>query len=234
MLERPPKGGLFFKYSGKSQEPAVESAGLNTIHHILENKIQMRKYPLSIFFILLVSTAVIAGDDVTTTAPDIVQTCVACHGEKGNSKIELNPILAGQHFYYLYTQLRDFKEGRRDNAIMTPLASSLEKEVMQTIAQYYSEQTWPGTDYQATREQIALGKQVVNSGQCVACHLGGFEGNSRVPRLAGQHYEYLVKTMMDFKNKTRTNAAAKASLFATYSEEEIKAVAAYLSGFKEE
>ncbi len=29
-----------------------------------------------------------------------------------------NPILAGQEFYYLYVQLKDFKSGLRKNAVM--------------------------------------------------------------------------------------------------------------------
>ena len=104
---------------------------------------------------------------------------------------------------------------------------------MQLIAEYFSEQTWPETNFKAKNEQIVTGKKVIDAGQCVACHLGAFNGNSRVPRLANQHSEYLNKTMLDFKNKIRTNSAAKGSLMATFSDEEISAVADYLGGFRE-
>ena len=33
-------------------------------------------------------------------------TCVACHGEDGNSQVGLWPSLAGQNFKYLKNQLR--------------------------------------------------------------------------------------------------------------------------------
>ena len=39
---------------------------------------------------------------------DLLEQCVACHGDKGASKKPEFPILAGQHFYYLYVQLKDF------------------------------------------------------------------------------------------------------------------------------
>jgi cytochrome c553 len=50
-----------------------------------------------------------------------------------------------------------------------------------------------------------------------------------VPRLAGQHPEYLKRTMLDFKNKARTNAPAMVALFATFSEQEIAGLADYLA-----
>jgi len=161
-----------------------------------------------------------------------LQTCVACHGPAGKSVVSIYPHLAGQHFYYVYTQLKDLKSGLRSNPVMSPLASVLKKEDMQLIAEYYSRQSWPKTNSKATKEQIILAKKVIDSGQCVACHLGGFEGNSRVPRLAGQHATYLETTMLDFKNKVRNNSPSKSALLATFSEAEIKAVAAYLSGLK--
>ncbi len=42
---------------------------------------------------------------------------------------------------------------------------------------------------------------------CAACH--GGDGNSAAgdfPRLAGQHYDYLVKAMKDYKSGARKNA----------------------------
>lgn len=196
----------------------------------------------NLFVVILLGTLaslnnpVLAESEEDKFAPvrDKLNTCVACHGEKGQSKIPTNPILAGQEFFYLYTQLKDFKSGLRENAIMEPIASSMKKDEMQLIAEYFSKQEWPDIDCKAESGDIKTGKQVVNSGQCVACHLGSFKGNSRVPRLAGQHPEYMIKTMLDFKNKVRTNSAAKASLFKTFSDEEISAVGNYLSGFEGE
>ncbi len=188
---------------------------------------------LIIFGISIISIEIQAEEDKYASVKDVINTCFACHGENGVSTQQTYPILAGQEYYYLYVQLKDFKSGYRKNEIMSPLVSEMEKEQMQLIAEYFSEQTWPDSNHKVTADHIKLGKQVIDAGQCVGCHLGAFNGYSRVPRLAQQHIDYLHKTMLDFKNKVRTNSPAKSSLFATFSNEEIKAVADYLSGFKE-
>jgi cytochrome c553 len=85
-------------------------------------------------------------------------------------------------------------------------------------------------DYKAGRRDAAVAQSAATSGMCVQCHLGGYEGSSRVPRLAGQQVAYLERTMLEFKNKIRMNAQAKGSLFATYGDEDIAAMARYLAG----
>lgn len=163
---------------------------------------------------------------------DRLNTCATCHGENGVSEIPANPILAGQEYYYLYVQLKDIKSGLRESAIMAPMVASIEKPEMKRIAEYYSGQTWPVVDYVATENAVKIGKKAITAGQCVACHLGSFNGNSRVPRLAGQHTEYLNNTMLDFKNKKRNNSPSKGALFSSYTDEDIEGLANYLTGHK--
>lgn len=173
------------------------------------------------------------AEDNFASVRDKLQTCFVCHGENGASTQPTYPILAGQEFYYLYVQLKDFKSGLRNNAIMSPIVANIEKQDLRLMAEYFGEQEWQGAEFTASPEQISAGKKVVDAGQCVACHLGAFNGNSRIPQLAGQHFEYLNKTMLDFKNKQRNNAQPMNALFGTFSDDEIKAVSQYLSGFKE-
>lgn len=173
-----------------------------------------------------------AGDEFASVAA-VIKTCEVCHGEQGASTQQQYPILAGQEFYYLYVQLKDFKSGLREEPIMGPLASALEKDQMQLLAQYFSEQSWPQTDYVADDKRSKSGLTVIAAGQCVACHLGAFHGNSRVPRLAGQHRDYLAKTMLDFKTKSRNNSPAKGSLMASFEDEHIMDVAYYLSALRD-
>ena len=166
---------------------------------------------------------------VDAAVAEIVSSCEVCHGESGASIQQQYPILAGQEFYYLYVQLKDFKSGLRNDPIMGPLASALDKDQMKVAAEYFSQQSWPQTDYVADGDLSNSGLTVIAAGQCVACHLGAFHGNSRVPRLAGQHPEYLVKTMLDFKTKARNNSPAKGTLMASFDDEQIADVAYYLS-----
>ncbi len=63
-----------------------------------------------------------------------IKQCIVCHGENGATLQPTIPILSGQHFYYLYVQLKDFKSGLRKNEIMGPIASQLEKSQMKLLA----------------------------------------------------------------------------------------------------
>jgi hypothetical protein len=44
-----------------------------------------------------------------------------------------------------------------------------------------------------------------------------------VPRLAGQQHDYLVKTLMDFRNNTRANNPAMSDLMNSVTPEQIEA-----------
>jgi cytochrome c553 len=72
------------------------------------------------------------------------QVCAACHGEKGTeAKVPGAAILAGQHRDYLYHSLRDYKTGKRKNAIMNGQAQSLSDEEMRNLAAFYASQDGP-------------------------------------------------------------------------------------------
>ena len=158
-------------------------------------------------------------------------TCAGCHGAAGLPSRPDVPILWGQQFYYLYVQLKDYKAGRRQNAEMGAIVASLSKQEMKALAQHFSGQAWPSTGFASDSTDDARGESATVAGLCVQCHLGGYEGNSRVPRLAGQQVGYLERTMLEFKNRVRMNSPAKASLLAAYEDRDITAMARYLAGY---
>ncbi len=188
----------------------------------------MRRYLIAGTLLLMAA----AGADEYASVRAQLATCIPCHGERGVSTIPQNPILAGQHLHYTYTQLKDFKRGFRKNEIMQPMVMALTKEQMLLIAKYFSEQQWPRGAAKADAAQSAAGKRVVTQGQCVQCHLGRFEGASGVPRVAGQHNAYIEKTMFDFKNGVRTNSPAKNSLIKTFGDDDLRAVSAYITSMR--
>lgn len=195
-------------------------------------------YYSNIKFFVLITMAIFVGkvfseEDKYASVRDTLQTCFVCHGENGASTQTASPILAGQEFYYLYVQLKDMKSGLRASEIMSPIVSGMGKADLRLMAEFFAEQKWSKTDYKMDKNQIATARKVIDAGQCLACHIVGFKGESRVPRLANQHVEYLNKTMLDFKNNIRKNAPSIASLFATFNDEEIKAISLYLGAFKE-
>jgi cytochrome c553 len=90
--------------------------------------------------------ATIAGSNVLAQAPADakppakVDVCAACHGADGNSTNPQYPNLAQQTARYIYLQLKDFKEGRRKDPLMSPVAATLEQSDMLALADWFSKQ----------------------------------------------------------------------------------------------
>jgi cytochrome c553 len=161
---------------------------------------------------------------------ETIEVCTSCHGEEGRPAEPDTPILWGQEFYYLYVQLKDYKAGRRDNELMSGIVAEMSRDEMKALAQYFADKDWPRIGYRTEEVEIARAESATGAGQCVQCHLGGYNGASRVPRLAGQQPDYLVRTMLEFKHKIRLNSPAKGSLFASFGDADIEAMAHYLAG----
>lgn len=163
--------------------------------------------------------------------PPKAQVCAACHGIDGNSTTPLTPVLAGQTSRYLYLQLRDFQEGRRNNEIMSPMAAGLSRDEMRALADWFASQKPKPTGFKPDPEKSRLGKLKADETLCTMCHLGGFAGQNEIPRVAGQHHDYVVKQLNDFKQRKRTNDAGNmTSVAQTLSEQDIENLANYLSG----
>jgi len=177
--------------------------------------------------LLLASLA--SAQDEFAPVRELLQTCTACHGENGAATIPENPILAGQEFYYIYLQLKDFKSGARTSDIMGPLVQPLQPDQMKLLAQFFSKQKWPSISHEAENANVETARRVADSAGCIGCHLGDYRGNSAVPRLAGQHPEYLKRTMFAFKNRTRNVTSPMTALLGTFSEQELASVADYLA-----
>jgi cytochrome c553 len=163
--------------------------------------------------------------------PAKAAACAACHGPDGKSVQAQYPILAGQTSRYLYLQLRDFQEGRRADPQMSPMAAGLSRDEMRELADYYARQKPPPQPFKSDAEKARLGKLKADETLCTMCHLGGFAGQNEIPRVAGQHYDYVVKQLKDFKDKKRTNDAGTMTAVArTLNERDIENLGHYLAG----
>ncbi len=159
--------------------------------------------------------------------------CAACHGPSGNSIQPLLPSLAGQTARYLYLQLKDFKEGRRCDPQMSPMAKPLTREDMFDLAAFFAAQELRPPDFDADPKRVALGEQKAAETLCTMCHLGGFKGQNEIPRVAGQQYGYVVKQLKDFKERRRTNDAGNmVSVSKTLSDEDIENLGHYLTSLR--
>ncbi|MDN3920885.1 c-type cytochrome [Roseateles violae] len=164
--------------------------------------------------------------------PEKAAACVACHGPGGAKPIQDDyPRLAGQTSRYLYLQLRDYQEGRRENPLMSPMAAGLSRDEMRALADYFAAQKPQPQGFAVDAAKARLGRAKADETLCTMCHLGGFSGQNEVPRVAGQNPAYVVKQLADFKAGRRTNdAGTMSSVSKTLSEADIENLAHYLAG----
>jgi len=144
--------------------------------------------------------------------------CSACHGADGNSVDPKVPKLAGQSAQYLYEQLLAFKAqgGRRASGVMGAMAVNLSDVEMRNTAAYFAEQLPKPTPLGAvvSKKVVARGESIYRQGissspavpACASCHaLSGAGLPPEFPRLAGQHAQYLVKQLDEFRSGRRAS-----------------------------
>ena len=180
--------------------------------------------------VLLISACIGAQAQDIEAGKKKAEACVACHGASGNSASGAFPTLAGQNARYLYLQLKDYKEGRRKNPMMTAVAAALEKQDMHDLAAYFASQKQARTGFKAEPERIKAGAAKAEESLCAMCHMGGMSGQNEIPRLAGQHPDYVITQLKNFKARERTNDAGNmTSLSQTLSDEDITNLAHWIS-----
>jgi cytochrome c553 len=168
----------------------------------------------------------VAQDDAAVRK--LAEPCFACHGPDGNSVIPLNPILAGQSWRYIYTELKDFKEGRRNDPQMSPMAANLSRDDMMALGNFFAAQKPKPLDFKADPARVGAGKKTSDTVLCPMCHLGEFKGQNEIPRVAGQWPQYTKKQLQDFKARRRTNDGGNmTAVAATLSDEDIENLAHY-------
>jgi cytochrome c553 len=95
---------------------------------------------LSIALTLTGATSILHAEGNSIAGKAKAASCASCHGENGNSMVATFPKLAQQHSSYLYQQLKAFKEGGRNDPMMSAMAMPLSDEDMADISAYYAEQ----------------------------------------------------------------------------------------------
>lgn len=166
--------------------------------------------------------------------------CTACHGPGGNSTNPEWPRLAGQSEAYTVAQLKAFKDGSRANPIMAGQVAGLSEQDMKDIAAYFfNEQALTGA---AKPELAEAGETLYRAGNaesgvpaCMGCHgpAGGGNAAAAYPRLAGQHADYAAAQLRIYRDGARKGtdkAKMMSDVAAKLTDEEIAAVASYLSG----
>jgi len=172
------------------------------------------------------------------------ELCQGCHGADGISVDPTTfPNLAGQYAGYIFKQVQDFQLGNRNNDTMSAMAATVTSlQDLKDIAVYFSKQkTMKGKP--SNNSLAKKGEDIFKNGLpqqgvygCHNCHgengKGRGKGNSLFPVIGGQQKAYIINQLKNFKSGNRQNdpAGMMGDIAKKLSDEEINAVAEYISG----
>lgn len=156
----------------------------------------------------VVAAAALFGACAAPAAAQTVQerlaTCLACHGENGQSNTPLTPSLGAQPAFFLSIQIFLFRDKIRQVPLMNQMTQGISNADLKTLADAISKLPAPlpptGTP-DATRMDAA--RTLAEQNRCNICHGGTYAGGENVPRLAGQREDYLLHTLREYKLNTR-------------------------------
>jgi cytochrome c553 len=163
-----------------------------------------------------------AGDAAHGKA--ISYTCLGCHGIDGYRNAYPNysvPKLEGQNPAYLAAALHGYRDGDRSHITMHAQASTLSEKDIADIAAYFAGKPLSAAGGKAQGTLPPVGTL------CAACH--GQEGVAvapMYPSLAGQHEDYLVRALDEYKRGGRKNPVM-IGLVGNLKDEDIAAIARY-------
>jgi len=163
--------------------------------------------------------------------------CAECHQADGRGSANgMTPVIAGQHVSVLMKQLVDFRHFRRWNVRMQGIVLQHELASAQDlldVASYAASLKWPAPVAADAATQAAQQPgRIVYYRECEACHGRLAEGDLRavLPRIAGQHYRYLLQQLVETAAGQRPGMdAALVKRIGDLSDAERDAVARYLS-----
>ena len=121
--------------------------------------------------------------------------------------------LAGQLATYTFKQLRDYKDGSRQNRKMQEAVERLSDEQLAALAAWYARQPIPKVEVdedetvsEDTLKLVFRGDKTRLIQPCASCHGARGEGAIiDVPSIAGQNVKYFVNTMRDYAKGERAN-----------------------------
>jgi cytochrome c553 len=168
------------------------------------------------------------------TVQERLPTCLACHGEHGQSQNEGVPSLGAQQSYYVTVQLLMFRDRLRVADPMNDMAKGLSDNDLQSFADIIAKLPPPQPVAGAADDaRLARGKALVEQNRCNFCHTATLAGQQNVPRIADQREDYLVKALRGYKDNSRRGYdASMADVVAPITDEQILDLAYYVARVK--
>ena len=160
--------------------------------------------------------------------------CAACHGANGRIETPLSPVLAGQPSLYVITQLFLFREGRRSNEAMTAVAKTLTDDDLRGFSELIGTlppvpPPPPATPPDPIR--MARGQALAEQHKCVFCHGASLGGGEQVPRIGGQHEDYLQASLRGFHSGSRPGYTQAMTAVSLIPPEDLDTLAYYVARF---
>lgn len=141
---------------------------------------------------------------------DLAQ-CWSCHGKEGRSSDRTMPVIWGQSADYIMKQLTDYRDGGRENQIMSSMAEFIPRAKLGEASKIISLKPWPASAVPTIKDGLSDLAQA-----CAACHGADLTGAQTdagpAPRLAGQNELYLAEQMHAFATGLRANHAVMTSI----------------------
>ena len=152
-------------------------------------------------------------------------TCLGCHGIDGYRNAYPSyrvPKLGGQHAAYIVSAVQGYRDGLREHPTMQAQAHSLSDQDLEDIAAYLATL---GTETVEAGGSEGIDLEVAAT--CVACHgRNGISVAPTWPTLAGQHEDYLVHALNQYRNGERKQAVM-VQMAAALTDEDVAVLARY-------
>lgn len=157
----------------------------------------------------------------------LAYTCLGCHGIDGYRNAYPSyrvPRLGGQKAAYLVVALKGYRAGTRAHPTMAAQATSLSDQQIEDIATYLA-----GLSAGTVEAGGSSASSMTETTTCIACHgQNGISLSPTWPTLAGQHEDYLVHALNQYRDGTRKDPIM-APLVAALTDSDVALLAKYYS-----
>lgn len=165
-----------------------------------------------------------AGGDAEK-GQQLAYTCYGCHGIANYKNVYPTysvPKLQGQHPDYIVAALLGYRSGERSHSTMHAQAATMSDEDMRDIAAFLAGEVLIPTPNARPEGGLPAKGQL-----CTSCHGPDGIGITPIyPTLAGQHADYLRRTLLDYKNGARKNPVM-AGFVLNLEDKDIRELAEY-------
>lgn len=180
-------------------------------------------------------TAALAAKPDAAAGAAHFETCLACHGANGGGVDNGNvPAIAGQHYRVVVKQLVDFRHSARWDVRMEHFVDKhhlKDAQAIADVARYIADLPRDFIVGRGNGYNLARGEAKYRA-VCAGCHGPGGDGNdaTRMPRLAGQHQQYIIRQMQDSADGRRPNMkGGHAALVRTLEFDDLDGIGDFLA-----